>query len=146
MSKLRNFFLEVCTIIIFWNQFGLWVNRLVLSFITSLLCIVGSKQGEGVWLWLLALVTCDRWHVAGDIWHVTGDIWHVRHDSFFCIHFVIVNNLGILSAQAENFSVFWRTLNESTSRPIQSITHDIRLCVCLSRPVGPGLNTSGQTS
>ena len=60
MSKLRNFFQEVWTIIIFRYQFGLWVNRLVLSFIASLLCIVGSKQGQGVWLWLLALVTGDR--------------------------------------------------------------------------------------
>ena len=26
---------------------------------------------EGLWLWLLALVTCDTWHFTCDTWHMT---------------------------------------------------------------------------
>ena len=46
-------------------------------------------QEEGLWLWLLALVTDDRWHITGDIWQVTFErwhlkctMWHVTHDTW----------------------------------------------------------------
>ena len=34
-------------------------------------------QGEGPWLWLLTLVTCDWWEVTPDTWHLTSDMWHL---------------------------------------------------------------------
>ena len=53
-----------------WPLFCWKVNKnWVLSGQTSLLCIVG----EGLSLWLLALVTGDRRKVTGDMWHMTLD-------------------------------------------------------------------------
>ena len=43
-------------------------------------CAGGSKQVEGPWLWLLALVTCDRGQVTSDMLQVTGDKQHMTHD------------------------------------------------------------------
>ena len=78
-------------------------------------------QGERMWLWLLALVTVDRWHATCDTWHSTHDAWHMTPDKsqltndFFCLFFpylsiyrcvfltVLVSVL--LSAHVERFNV-----------------------------------------
>ena len=43
-------------------------------------CAWGSLQKEGLWLWLLGLVTGYRWHTTGVIWQVTYDRWHMTRD------------------------------------------------------------------
>ena len=53
------------------------------SSLIILLCIVRELAGGGSWLWLLALVTCDRWQVTCDMWHVTYDMWHLTSDPLF---------------------------------------------------------------
>ena len=40
-----------------------------------------------LWLWLLALVTGDRWQVRGDRWHMTCDLWHVTHETWQMRHY-----------------------------------------------------------
>ena len=41
---------------------------------------VRELAGEGLWLWLLALVTVNRCHVTCDMCHLTPDMKHVKHD------------------------------------------------------------------
>ena len=67
---------------VFSNFFGVFRASLLW---TSLLWVMG----EGLGLWLLALVTvdmlqvtCYRWHMTCDTWHVTHDKWHVTHDTW----------------------------------------------------------------
>ena len=55
-----------------------------------------SYQGEGPWLWLLALVTCDRWHLTPDTWQLIPDTSHYFVKTVF------------LSANVERFSVSCR--------------------------------------
>ena len=45
------------------------------------MCLLRELAGEGVWLWLLALVT-------GDMWHVTRkcDMLHVTQVIFYCFY------------------------------------------------------------
>ena len=66
----------------------------------SLLRIMGESTREG--LWLLALVTGERWHVTGYMWHVTCDLWHVAYDFFFSLIFYLQktsSNKELKSAQ-----------------------------------------------
>ena len=35
---------------------------------------------------LLALVTCYKWHLTGDLWQVTCDRWHMTCDMWHVIH------------------------------------------------------------
>ena len=39
-------------------------------------------------MWLLVLVTCDRWHATQDTWDVTCNTWHGTNE-FFCINATI---------------------------------------------------------
>ena len=43
--------------------------------------------GKDLWLWLLPLVTGDRWQVTGDSWHITHDTRHITHDTWHMIFF-----------------------------------------------------------
>ena len=54
------------------------------SITASASCCVywGSYQGEGQWLWMLVLVTCDRWNATRVTWHMTHDIWHLTPDTW----------------------------------------------------------------
>ena len=45
----------------------------------------GSWQGEGPWLWLVALGTCNRWLPKHDTWHVTCDMWHMTPNTWHLI-------------------------------------------------------------
>ena len=59
---------------------------IVIKFSSSiLLCILGELAGGSPWLWLLALVTSDRWQVTPDTWrlHLTPDTWNVTADTYF---------------------------------------------------------------
>ena len=38
------------------------------------------KLRNGLWLWLFALGTSDRWHVIWDTWYLTFDTWHMKPD------------------------------------------------------------------
>ena len=49
-------------------------------------------------MWLVALVTCDRWHATPDMWHLTADTWHL-----ICFLDFFVSYLP--SANVERFSV-----------------------------------------
>ena len=60
----------------FKDVFRPWLIRAV-----GQLWIMGESPGEG--LWLLALVTGERWHVTCETRHVTCQIWHVTHDTWF---------------------------------------------------------------
>ena len=40
-------------------------------------------------LWLLALVTCDRWPVTGDTWNLTSDTWYLTPDTRFNIYLLL---------------------------------------------------------
>ena len=53
--------------------------------LSQLLWIMEELAGEGLWLWLLALVTNGRWQVTWDIRHVTCDTENVRHDMWHVI-------------------------------------------------------------
>ena len=74
-----------------------------------LLWMVGELAGlltpplcrKSLWLWLLALVTCDRWQVKRDTWHVTSDTWHLI---FWKLIFLFCLSVR-LSAYVERFSV-----------------------------------------
>ena len=97
--------------------FVIQVNAMIGSKVTA---IIMTKIGfyvliclwlsiEGPWLWLLALITCDRWQatrntrqVICDMWHLTPDLWyfdliyliflyllfypHTSRDSVFFLH------------------------------------------------------------
>ena len=76
---------------------------------TSLLWIMGELVG-GLCLWLLALVTYERWQVTGDRWQVTGDtrhvtcyIWHLFFVAFFTFMYILV--LVLLSESIEQVMV-----------------------------------------
>ena len=45
-----------------------------------MLCIMWEMHEKWLWLWLLALVTCDRWQVTCDMWHVIYDPWNMTTD------------------------------------------------------------------
>ena len=62
------------------------VKFLFRSLQTSLLCIEGSKEGEGLWLWLwlFGFVTGGMWKVTQDKWHVTNETWQ-KTDCFFVL-------------------------------------------------------------
>ena len=66
------------------DLFGFWLFQwfvcsfniffLVLrSLQTSLLCIIGKLAGEGLRLWLLALVTSNTWHLTPNTWCLTDE-------------------------------------------------------------------------
>ena len=38
-------------------------------------------EGDGLWLWLLALVTCETWNLIQDTWHMTHDVKKLTGDS-----------------------------------------------------------------
>ena len=59
---------------------GVWVK--ISSSI--LLCKLGELAGDGPWLWLLALFTCDSWQVTRDTWHMTHDTWF--KNIYLCIY------------------------------------------------------------
>ena len=42
----------------------------------------GGVSRGSLWLWLLALVTCDRWHMTHDPWKVTHYMWYVTLDTW----------------------------------------------------------------
>ena len=44
---------------------------------------VPKKAHQGDLLWVLMLVTCDRWHKTRDTWHLTIKTWHLTPDIFF---------------------------------------------------------------
>ena len=50
----------------------------VLSWRTSLLCIVGELTGGRSLD--VAVYLGDMWHMTGDRWYVTGDRWQMTHD------------------------------------------------------------------
>ena len=54
-------------------------NKWIFGICNSLLMGLSQdqQQGANLSLWLLALVTCDRWQVTPDTWQVTGDTWHL---------------------------------------------------------------------
>ena len=65
----------------FWTFLMIFVFRFfvvfwVLSWWTSLLCIVGEFLGWGS----VAVGVGDMWQVKGDMWHVTCDMWHMTYD------------------------------------------------------------------
>ena len=67
--------------------FGFWFVVVFLALCKAAYCAYwGSNQGEGLWLWLLALVTNDRWQVRRNTWHVTYDTWHVTYDMYHVTH------------------------------------------------------------
>ena len=42
-----------------------------------------------LWLWRLALMTYERWHVTRNTWHVTHDTWHMTwHLIYFLLLFL----------------------------------------------------------
>ena len=43
-----------------WSKISMQEIKDLLVFLIILLCIVGELAGEGLWFWLLALVTRDR--------------------------------------------------------------------------------------
>ena len=56
----------------------------LLSWWTSLLCIVGDLAGGGSVA--RAVGVGDRWHVAGDRWQVIDDMWQVTNDTSHMTH------------------------------------------------------------
>ena len=67
--------------------FIFWGQKNYIYFLLFLLCCWGLTfmdlghdqhqhptvhSGEGPWLWMLPLVTCDRWHATHDTWHLTN--------------------------------------------------------------------------
>ena len=56
-----------------------------------------ASRRKCLWMWLLALVTCDRWHTKLNTWNMTFDMLHLKHDCF--------SSFLPLSAQLERFSV-----------------------------------------
>ena len=70
-----------------YNNFFAFVLKLFRVFGASLLCtsLLWTSllwiMGEGLWLWLLAIVTGDRLQVTRNTWHMTCDSWHMTHDS-----------------------------------------------------------------
>ena len=55
---------------------------------TKVLCqndVFGSLwtiQAKHLWLWLLPLVTCYRWHPTQDMGHMTRYTWHMTHKTW----------------------------------------------------------------
>ena len=70
----------------------------VLSWWTSLLCIVGELAARGSVA--LAVGVADRWQGTGYRWHVAYDIWHMIHGIWFFFWLSM-----LLSADIERFSV-----------------------------------------
>ena len=51
---------------------------------------------------MLALVTCDRWHLTPDMWHMTPDTWNLTPDTWFYFYLFLS---VLLSAQLERLSI-----------------------------------------
>ena len=63
------------TFFCFWLLLGLWVFAIQPTVHSG-----GSQQGDGLWLWLLSLVTGDRQRKT---WHMTHySSWHMNHESW----------------------------------------------------------------
>ena len=58
----------------------------------------GVVQGIALWLWLLELVTSNRWQVTGDWWHMTCGPCHLCQVAFFSVSV-------LLSAPVKRLSV-----------------------------------------
>ena len=67
--------------------FDLFVGFL-LVFATSLLCLM--EELDGRWLWLLVLLTGDRWQVTGDRWHATRQTWQKTCDTWHNTYFYLL--------------------------------------------------------
>ena len=65
-----------------FSAFWLFVNQ---SYVHNL----ELSKGKGLWLWLLALVTSDRWQVTRNTSHITWDTWHLKHDTWYLETFQI---------------------------------------------------------
>ena len=83
VSRMQDF--SLC---IFYTKRLFWV-----LFIPNYCASWGSQQRKGPWLWLLAIVTYERWQVTGDrkpdTWHMTHDTWHTTSEYIF-FYFVIL--------------------------------------------------------
>ena len=63
--------------ILIWHLFGFWGLCK-----PSYFSYRQSTQGEGLWLWLLALVAGDSWQLTADTQHMTGDSLQSTHDTW----------------------------------------------------------------
>ena len=50
---------------------------------TIVLYMVGELAGECLWMWRLAIVKCESWHLAKEIWNKKCDIRPLKPDTFF---------------------------------------------------------------
>ena len=73
ISTSRHYRVFVVSMIFRFCIFFVFVGSLQ----SILLCIMGELAGEGLRLWLLVLVTGDRWHMTRDTWPMTRDTWHL---------------------------------------------------------------------
>ena len=86
--------------------------QLVSSLQSSILYIMGKLAGEGLWLWLSASVTDDRWNLTPDTWHMICDTWYVTCDTwqmrfFFCFPLSLCSGVGaIIRARREEVEVW----------------------------------------
>ena len=97
---LGNWKMEICVILAMFAQkkakSSLKINCwfcFVWSLRTSLMCIVVEVAEGGPVLWLLALVTCDIWHLTHDTTHVTRDTRNIKHDMW---HMKFLSSFSIL--------------------------------------------------
>ena len=51
----------------------------------------GSSKGDGLWLWLLVLVTCDRCQVSCSTWHNKPNTGHMTYASRHMTHGLFSN-------------------------------------------------------
>ena len=74
----------------------------------------GSKQKKGLWLWLLALGTCNI--VTGDMQNLTCDMWHIenlKNNTQLLMYMTILwptyNFFFYISCLTVTFSTLWPT-------------------------------------
>ena len=70
-----------------------------------------GEQRESPWLWLLVLVTYDRWHATCHTWHVTWDMWHMIHVTWHMTYdsWYATDNL-VLFCTAQTCAELWKAI------------------------------------
>ena len=108
-----------------WNVlgFGVFANQPT----------VLSRGCDGLWLWLLALVSGDRWHATHESWHITCDMCIFSLCVFFeggrgGFHFLIfyITLRDSVSPICRNFSLLWIFSRRLCEGNVISFNSDMR--------------------